>query len=156
VGAQNTTAALLASFSGASWSAVNVEGQPALATTYTLAGTKSRYVRLRGTNMPVSTPNETDASGNPLSDFFTNAQVPANLAIPCTTTGPVPSVSTRSPVTGLITACPSHLPIKTVAGVTSAYVAYDVAAWSDLWFYSNPIYIELAPAAGGVAVAGVN
>jgi hypothetical protein len=28
----------------------------------------------------------------------------------------------------------------------------DVAAWSDLWFYSNPIFIEVA---GGVQVAGI-
>jgi hypothetical protein len=32
------------------------------------------------------------------------------------------------------------------------YVAYDVAAWSDLWFYSNPIYIEVE---GSTKVAGV-
>jgi hypothetical protein len=31
-------------------------------------------------------------------------------------------------------------------------VSFDVAAWSDLWFYGNPIYIEVA---GGVPVAGV-
>ena len=29
----------------------------------------------------------------------------------------------------------------------------DVAAWADLWFYSNPIYIEVK---GGTRVAGVN
>jgi hypothetical protein len=29
---------------------------------------KSMYFRLRGTNMPVDTPNETDADGNPLAD----------------------------------------------------------------------------------------
>jgi hypothetical protein len=149
-GAQNPTAKLLTTFSATT--SVTVGGQPAFAVTTTVAGTNSRYVRLRGTNMPVSTPYETDADGNPLSDFFTNAQTPANLTIPCTTTGTVPGVTTRSPVTGLITACPSHLPVK--SGV--AYVAYDVAAWSDLWFYSNPIYIELATSAGGVAVAGVN
>jgi len=32
-------------------------------------------------------------------------------------------------------------------------VAFDVAAWADLWFYSNPIYIEVK---GGTRVAGVN
>jgi len=32
-------------------------------------------------------------------------------------------------------------------------VAFDVAAWSDLWFYSNPIYVEVA---GSSPVAGVN
>ena len=31
-------------------------------------------------------------------------------------------------------------------------VALDVAAWADLWFYSNPIYIEVA---GSSVVAGV-
>jgi hypothetical protein len=32
-------------------------------------------------------------------------------------------------------------------------VAFDVAAWADLWFYSNPIYIEVE---GATKVAGVN
>jgi len=32
------------------------------------------------------------------------------------------------------------------------YSAYDVAAWSDLWFYSNPIYVEVK---GATKVAGV-
>jgi hypothetical protein len=31
-------------------------------------------------------------------------------------------------------------------------VSYDVAAWADLWFYSNPIYIQVT---GSTAVAGV-
>jgi len=31
-------------------------------------------------------------------------------------------------------------------------VSFDVAAWSDLWFYSNPIYIEVK---GSTTVAGV-
>ena len=46
------------------------------------------------------------------------------------------------------TAARTHLPV--VGGVK--YVAYDVAAWSDLWFYSNPIYVEVA---GSTAVAGI-
>ena len=32
------------------------------------------------------------------------------------------------------------------------YVSYDVAAWADLWFYSNPIYVEVK---GDTLVAGV-
>jgi hypothetical protein len=32
-------------------------------------------------------------------------------------------------------------------------VAFDVAAWADLWFYSNPIYIEVE---GATKVVGVN
>ena len=31
---------------------------------------KSMYFRLRGTNLAVNTPYETDAAGNPLSDFL--------------------------------------------------------------------------------------
>jgi hypothetical protein len=44
-------------------------------------------------------------------------------------------------------ACPAHL--RTVAGVK--YSSFDVAAWSDLWFYSNPVFVQVA---GSVAVAG--
>ena len=47
------------------------------------------------------------------------------------------------------TSCPNHLPV--VGGVK--YVAYDVAAWADLWFYSNPIYIEVE---GSTTVAGAS
>jgi hypothetical protein len=39
--------------------------------TYTFNPTKSCYFRLRGTNLPPNTPNETDAQGNPLSDALT-------------------------------------------------------------------------------------
>jgi len=115
--------------------------------------TASQYLRLRGTNLPASVPFETDADGNPLADLWTNAtginstlpggsdSVPANanLRIPCT------SVGTNVPENGVvytgvgINGCPAHLPV--VNGVR--YSAYDVAAWSDLWFYSNPIYIEV-------------
>jgi hypothetical protein len=31
------------------------------------------------------------------------------------------------------------------------YSSYDVAAWSDLWFYSNPVFVEVI---GNVTVAG--
>ena len=47
-----------------------------------------------------------------------------------------------------IDGCPAHLPV--IGGVK--YVAYDVAAWADLWFYGNPIYIEVE---GSTTVAGV-
>ena len=78
---------------------------------------KSQYVRVRGTNLPPATPNETDAQGNPLSDAPRAASV-----IPCTDAG-----------------CPAHLPV--VGGVKMS--TNDVAAWSDLWFYGNPIFIRL-------------
>ena len=97
----------------------------------------SQYVRLRGTNLPASVPFETDADGNPLSDLATNASTLANLKIPCNAAG-----------TTEFNGCPSHL--GTVNG--QKYVSYDVAAWADLWFYSNPIYVEVA---GSTRVAGV-
>jgi hypothetical protein len=112
----------------------------------------SQYVRLRGSNLPASVPYETDADGNPLADLPTNQGrvnptvnggtdgMPenANLRIPCASVG-----------TDDFNGCPSHLPV--VNG--QKMVAFDVAAWADLWFYSNPIYIEVK---GGTRVAGVN
>ena len=49
---------------------------------------------------------------------------------------------------GLIDGCPNHLPV--VNG--QKMVAYDVAAWSDLWFYANPIFVEVG---SSTVVAGV-
>ena len=139
--AKNTTAAVIKTFSGA----------PSPSSTWTSAGgdflkmtfripalSASQYVRLRGTNLPASVPFETDANGNPLADIFTNASDPSKLKIPCT----APAGSTQ------FDACPTHLPL--VSG--QRMLAYDVAAWADLWFYSNPIYIQVN---GSSIVAGV-
>ncbi|MEE4111531.1 MAG: hypothetical protein V2I40_01870 [Desulfobacteraceae bacterium] len=73
---------------------------------YHFKADKSMYFRLRGTNMPVNTPNETDPEGNPLPDTMAG-----NIA--CDN-------------------CPPHVAEK---------VNYDVEAWSDLWFTSNPIFV---------------
>ena len=90
------------------------------------AGSKSQYFRLRGTNLPVSTPNETDANGNPLIDDSSVVN-----KIECTDAN-----------------CPSHL--NNANG--KKYSSYDVSAWADLWFYSNPIYIQVL---GGTDIASV-
>ena len=37
-------------------------------------------------------------------------------------------------------ACPSHLVVRDGQKISS----YDVAGWSDLWFYANPIFIRVA------------
>jgi len=92
----------------------------------------SQYVRLRGTNLPAATPFETDANGNPLGDYEVAPET-------ITLAGNVPCVDA---------ACPAHL--RTINGVK--YTTYDVAGWADLWFYSNPIYIEVT---NSVKVAGV-
>lgn len=84
-------------------------------TTFT-AGATPMYIRARGTNIPVGTPNVTDTAGNPLIDV-SNAQV-----------------SCIDP------ACPAHL--GAVSGVKK--VTYDVQAYSNLWFYANPIFVRPA------------
>src|SRR5262249_45027287 len=110
----------------------------------------SQYVRLRGTNMPPAVPFETDPNGNPLPDLFTNANDTTMLRIPCTV-----AHSAASQFDG----CPDHLATATTAAGGPANpidgqraVSFDVAAWADLWFYSNPIYIEVV---GSTTVAGV-
>jgi hypothetical protein len=84
------------------------------------AGKKSQYFRLRGTNLPVSTPNETDADGNPLTDDTTTGKT-----IECTAGAE----------------CPKHL--ATSSDGSKVFSGYDVASWADLWFYSNPVFVEI-------------
>ena len=150
--AKNVTAAVLRTFNGSGatpWKTVTsfVDGTTFLTMTFRIpAVTSSQYVRLRGTNMPPAVPFETDASGNPLADLFTNANDPTKLRIPCTT-----AHSSGSQFDG----CPDHL--ATAAGTDNPIagqraVSFDVAAWADVWFYSNPVYIEVA---GSTPVAGV-
>jgi len=148
--AKNTTAALIKSFSSAgsaTWTAFNstVDGTPFLKMTFRIPAVQaSQYVRLRGTNLPAAVPYETDASGNPLADLYTNAGDTTKLSIPCT-------VAT---VTSQFDGCPAHL--ATASGTSpiagQKAVSFDIAAWSDLWFYSNPIYVEVT---GSTVVAGV-
>jgi len=152
--AKNTTAAVIKTFNGSGttpWATVNSgqDNTPFLKMTYRIpAVSASQYVRLRGSNMPPAVPFETDASGNPLADLYTNANDLTKLRIPCSVTGSNVPAAGVTYTGNTIDGCPAHLPV--VGGVK--YVAFDVAAWSDLWFYSNPIYIEVS---GSVAVAGV-
>lgn len=149
--AKNTSAAVIKTFSNGVWSPVTsaTDGTQFLKMSYRIpAVSASQYVRLRGSNLPAAVPYETDASGNPLSDLYTNGSDTSKLKIPCNTVGTnVPAVNVTYTGT-TIDGCPSHLPV--VGGVK--YSAYDVAAWSDLWFYSNPIYVQVT---GSTVVAGV-
>jgi len=154
--AKNTTAAILKTFSGngaSAWTPVQsgVDNTVFLKMSFRIPAVQaSQYVRLRGTNLPAATPWETDASGNPLSDIYTNANDTSMLRIPCNTVGTnVPANGANwTQANGTIDGCPAHLSV--VNG--QKYVSYDVAAWSDLWFYSNPIYVEVN---GSYTVAGV-
>jgi hypothetical protein len=82
-------------------------------TTFT-AGTTPSYIRARGTNIPVATPNVTDSAGSPVLDIN-------NSLVSCTDP-----------------ACPTHL--ATLNGVKK--VTFDVQAYSNVWFYANPIFIR--------------
>jgi hypothetical protein len=162
--AKNESAAVIKTFDKASWSTIPGLREYKRMTFRLKDVTASQYLRLRGTNLPPSVPYETDASGNPLSDLWTNTgeiafknqsgiEFPTNamLRIPCKTVGS--NVPDNAVVyTGVdqpkIDGCPNHLPV--VNG--QRMVGFDVAAWSDLWFYSNPIFIEVK---GGTLVAGV-
>jgi hypothetical protein len=84
-------------------------------TTFT-AGADAFYIRTRGTNIPVATPNVTDSAGNPLLDAN-------NALVSCTDSS-----------------CPAHL--ESIDGVKK--VTNDVQAWSNLWFYANPIFVRPA------------
>jgi hypothetical protein len=83
-------------------------------TTTITADDKPFYIRARGTNMPPAVPFVTDSAGNPLPD-----------------TGII-NVVCADPD------CPAHLP--TVDGTRR--VKTDVEAWSNLWFYANPIFVR--------------
>src|SRR5262249_38934602 len=151
-GAKNTTAAVIKTFTDAAWAALHHDPEFKVMT-FKLRDVKaSQYIRLRGTNMPPNVPFETDADGNPLADLPTNAASVnptvsggtdgqargANLKVPCNAVG-----------TTDFNGCPAHMFTNTAG---QKFVSFDVAAWSDLWFYSNPIYIEVK---GSTKVAGV-
>ena len=146
--AKNTSAAVLKTFNGSTWHPVTspVDGTTFLVMTVKIpAVVASQYVRLRGTNLPPAVPFETDASGNPLADVYTNANDTTMLRIPC---------SVAHSASSQFDGCPDHLAKATGASPIAGQkaVSYDVAAWADLWFYANPIYIEVA---GSTPVAGV-
>ena len=152
--AKNTTASVIKTFNGSGktpWATVHSgeDNSGFLKMSYRIpAVSASQYIRLRGSNLPPAVPFETDANGNPLPDLFTNASDTSKLKIPCTVVGANVPANGGNYSGNAIDGCPAHLPV--VGGVK--YVAYDVAAWADLWFYSNPIYIEVE---GSTTVAGV-
>jgi hypothetical protein len=128
--ATNASAKIQKVFNTTNWTA---QANGVRVMSYRVANVKaSQYLRLRGTNLPASTPGETDADGNPLLDFLSN---PADATKP----GTIPCANA---------ACPAHM--RTLNGVK--YSSFDVAAWADLWFYSNPVFVEVLNA---VKVAGV-
>jgi hypothetical protein len=131
--ATNTSTSIKKVFNSLSWTA-SADGKILTMSYKVPAVAASQYFRLRGTNLPPSTPSETDDKGNPLLDF---------IATPADQT-----------IAGLIKCddvlCPAHM--RTVSGNAQKYSSFDVAAWADLWFYSNPVFVEVV---GSTVVAGV-
>ncbi|MCG5234864.1 hypothetical protein [Xanthobacter oligotrophicus] len=117
--ATNSTAGIYASFGPNNWT---VNGQKRTMVVTISNVQNNMYVRTLGSNLPPSTPAETDAKGNPLNDWD-----PLNADqgpfVPCTDA-----------------ACPSHMVVRNGAKISS----YDVAGWADLWFHTNPIFIRVA------------
>lgn len=128
--ASNKSSKILKVFNKTNWTA-GTDGVRTMS--YRVPAVKaSQYMRLRGTNLPAATPFETDKDGNPLSDWeVTAADQSVKGNVPCADA-----------------ACPPHM--RTVGGIK--YSSLDVAAWADLWFYSNPVFVEVI---NGVKVAGV-
>jgi hypothetical protein len=149
-GMLNTSAAVIKTFAAGQWKAAGKSGIRSMVFTVP-AVTQSQYLRLRGTNLPAGVPYETDANGEPMADVYTNGDSPANLRIPCSVE-PTVTIEAGATYTGAaIDGCPAHM--ERYPAVTGPkFVSYDVAAWADLWFYSNPVFVEVK---GGTMVAGV-
>lgn len=115
----NPTAQILATFNSGNWTASGTKRTMVVTITNVQ---NNMYVRTRGSNLPPSTPAETDAQGNPLNDWD-----PENAA-----QGPFVACTDA--------ACPPHMAVRDGQKLSS----YDVASWADLWFYTNPIFIRVA------------
>ena len=85
--------------------------------------------------MPKGTPNETDADGNPLIDYYAN-----NIPCPFPYEDPNPDTTVLEfdPM-----ACPFYLPVNERLNPPSQVIDFDVEAWADLWFIANPIFVEV-------------
>ncbi len=82
---------------------------------------KNYYFRLRGTNLPANVPFETDELGNPVADSLANDNLYASMD---------PAM------------LEAQLPADYVIS-TNSKLDEVVEAYADLWFYSNPIFVEV-------------
>jgi hypothetical protein len=84
----------------------------------TIAAEGDFYCRLRGTNLPPGTPHETH---------------PLDTDAPEGPGGPMLDAEAGN-IACTDDACPPHI---------NGVLDYDVEAWADLWFYSNPIFVDV-------------
>lgn len=88
---------------------------------YNFKADKDMFFRLRGTNLPANVPFETDADGNPLADSLANDNIYASMD---------PAVLEASL-------------FESVEIDTNSKLDEVAEAYADLWFYSNPIFINV-------------
>ena len=85
----------------------------------------SMFIRLRGTNLPAGVPYETDENGNPLADSLASDNIYSIMDA------------------GVLEDRLSVDFIPPFDDFTNSKLDEVAEAYADLWFYSNPIYIEV-------------
>lgn len=113
-----TDASVAMTFNGSNWKA-NKNG--VIQVKYTMTVDNDMFIRLRGTNMPANVPNETDEAGNPLLDTLAVDNIYGNLD--------------KAELEGSL--------FDGVEITSNSSLQWVAAAYADLWFISNPIYIEV-------------
>jgi hypothetical protein len=89
------------------------------------------FLRLRGTNLPAGVPHETDAEGNPLADTEANDNI-------------YQLMETEEDGYNGLTNKLLNLMLNDDLRISSISALDDVVeAYADLWFYSNPIFIDV-------------
>ena len=130
-GEEHHRRAVIKTFNGSELEAVAGDGEYLRMSFRIPAVTASQYLRLRGTNLPaaraVRDRRQRQPAGRPRHQRRATLDQPAH--------------SLQRSGTTQFDGCPTHLAVTVTSG--QKYVSYDVAAWADLWFYSNPVYIEV-------------
>jgi hypothetical protein len=98
---------------------------------YRFIAEKDMFLRLRGTNLPAGVPFETDVSGNPLADSEANDNI-------------YELMETEEEGYNGLTNKLLNLDLIDDLRISNINKLDDVVeAYADLWFYSNPIFIEV-------------
>jgi hypothetical protein len=96
---------------------------------YKFKAEKDVYFRLRGTNMPANVPFETDAEGNPLAD----SEAEENLY----------NMEGDELAGYLFNDITDYVIDRKLENATTSKLDEVAEAYADLWFYSNPIFIDV-------------
>ena len=101
--------------------------------TYTIKikAENSMFIRLRGTNLPAGVPYETDDAGNPLADTWANDNIYELMQYE------------EEGYQGITNKLLNLYLIDDLRISSLSKLDDVVEAYADLWFYSNPIFIEV-------------